>query len=707
MNSAKWIWKREENRANTWMCFAKDFICEDPSALRMLRIAADTKYWLWINGRTVLREGGLKRGRSPCSTYYDELEVSGFMTKGMNRMAILVWYFGKDGFSHVSSGRGGLYAEMTSGDNTELVSDESWKAVRHAAFTGAPEGAEGPNFRLPESDIYYDAAREPGPWTEPDFDLSAWENAEAWDDGEARAFGAFVKRPLPFFRFSELTDFINSAEVKNLRIEKNTTLALRLPANLQFMPFLQVEAPRGKTITVRTESYSTAGAPGVNGLQCVYRTKEGLQAFESPAWMNGETALFELPAGITVRTLRYRKTEYAANQAGSFSCDDPFLNRLWEKCRRTLQLCMRDTYMDCPNRERAQWWGDANIEMEMASYCMDAGADSLYENGVYTMAEWYEAAGDMLTVVPCGSERFELPFQNLAGIRGFVTYYRHTGRLELIRKAYPMARAYVLRYETDARGLAVHCPGSWDWPDWGENADTVIMENAWLCLALDACADMADLLCLPEDAGLFRRRAAGIRRAARTERNADGAFYHRTENGKPDDRANALAVLAGFCEEADMEGVLNILRNTENASPYMEKTVLEALCEAGRTEEAIRRMRRRWAAMTEDDYSTLWELWTKEASLNHGWSGGPLIILSKSVAGIRAEGDGSRYTIAPNLCGLRHIDCTAPTRFGPLRVRIDRDAKRMEVTYPKALSVTILPSSGKEREAWTVISGNL
>lgn len=118
-------------------------------------------------------------------------------------------------------------------------------------------------------------------------------------------------------------------------------------------------------------------------------------------------------------------------------------------------------------------------------------------------------------------------------------------------------------------------------------------------------------------------------------------------------------------------------------------------------------MRRRWAAMTEDNYSTLWELWTKEASLNHGWSGGPLIILSKYVAGIRAEGDGSRYTVAPELCGLRQVDCTAPTRFGPLRVRIDRDAKRMEVTYPKALSVTILPPSGEEREAWTVISGNL
>ncbi|MFR7465122.1 MAG: hypothetical protein ACLUVG_09725 [Phocaeicola vulgatus] len=30
---------------------------------------------------------------------------------------------------------------------------------------------------------------------------------------------------------------------------------------------------------------------------------------------------------------------------------------MWEKSQRTLYITMRDTYMDCPDRERAQWWG--------------------------------------------------------------------------------------------------------------------------------------------------------------------------------------------------------------------------------------------------------------------------------------------------------------------------------------------------------------
>ena len=478
MKTAKWIWLRSENRENTWMCFAKDFVPESPSEPWVLRVAADSKYWLYINGQTVLREGGLKRGRSPHSTYCDEIDISGFLAPGVNRLAVLVWYMGRDGFSHLSSGRGGLYVETVSPAGSGLVSDAGWKARRHPAYLQAPEGEKRPNFRLPESDIWYDAAREPGPWTDRGCDLSKWENAEVWSGEEAEVFGRLIRRPLPFFRFGGLTDFGNTPDVQGMTTERDTTLVMQLPANVQFTPFLRVEAPAGKRIEICTETYGTPNAPDVNGLRSIYITKEGLQEYESLGWLNGETALFHLPAGITIHALGYRGTEYAADRAGSFRCDDDFLNRLWEKAYHTLHLCMRDTFMDCPNREHAQWWGDADIEMQMAVYCMDTNANALYENGAETMAAWYEATGEMLTVIPCGNARFELPLQNLAGIRGFMTYYRHTGRFGLIQKVYAMARQYVLQYDLDSRGLAVHRPGSWDWPDWGDNADPVIMENA-------------------------------------------------------------------------------------------------------------------------------------------------------------------------------------------------------------------------------------
>ena len=709
MHTAKWIWQRSENQENTWMCFAKDVALENPRGPWILRIAADTKYWLYINGQTAVREGGLKRGRSPASTYFDEVDISTFLEDGINRIAVLVWYMGKNGFSHLSSGRGGLYIETVSPDGNALVSDAGWKVRKHPAYLQVPEGEEGPNFRLPEPDIWYDASRDMMPWKEKGTDLSGWDSADVWSDEEAKAFGTPVRRPIPFFRFGNLTSFVNSEEVQGLKTDRDITLAMHLPSNLQFTPWLRLEAPAGKRIIIRTETYETANAPGVNGLRSVYITKDGLQEYESLGWLNGQTALFQLPAGITVHALKYRETEYAVNRAGSFRCEDPFWNRLWEKAYHTLHLCMRDTFMDCPNRERAQWWGDADTEMQMALYCMDTSAHALYENGVYTMVSWYEETGSMLTVVPCGNARFELPFQNLAGIRGFMTYYRHTGRRDLIEKAYPMAKQYVLQYRTDDRGLAVHRTGSWDWPDWGDNADIVIMENAWLCLAMDACAGMAEVLEKTQDAEDLRKRADRIRLAVRSLTRADGVFYHHTQNGEPDDRANALAVLAGCANQENMDSIAGGLESTENASPYMEKTVLEALCEMNRADAAMKRMRRRYAAMTEDDSSALWELWTPEASQNHGWSGGPLIILSRYIAGIRLEGDGRSCTIAPNPCGLKHIECVCPTRFGPLTVKMDQEpsGKRLEVIRPREMTAEVLVPGGEDENKWNIVSRSM
>ena len=77
---AKWIWDEDNlTEQNVWMCFNKrvslDKIPEELTA----HISADSKYWLYINGETVVFEGSVKRGPDENSGYYDSIDISPFL----------------------------------------------------------------------------------------------------------------------------------------------------------------------------------------------------------------------------------------------------------------------------------------------------------------------------------------------------------------------------------------------------------------------------------------------------------------------------------------------------------------------------------------------------------------------------------------------------------------------------------------------------
>ena len=132
---------------NQWIIFRKVVNVTGDPAKNFVKIAADSKYWLWVNGELEVFEGGLKRGPNHTDTYVDNVKLK-HLKKGENTIAVLVWYYGRQGFSHRSSGTAGLYFDMTVGGK-HYVGDGTWKTKMHPAYY-TPAG-ELPNYRLPES----------------------------------------------------------------------------------------------------------------------------------------------------------------------------------------------------------------------------------------------------------------------------------------------------------------------------------------------------------------------------------------------------------------------------------------------------------------------------------------------------------------------------------------------------------------------------
>ena len=664
---AKWIWDEENlTQKNVWMCFSKKVNIDKVPEKLMADISADSKYWIYINGETVVFEGNVKRGPDKSSGYYDSVDIAPYLKEGENSICALVWYWDNEtSYSYCGSGQGGFIFEAISEDIT-IVSDKTWKVKRNSAYIDS--SLYPPNYRLPEYSIYFDAREDIGDWTGEDYDASSWKNATEYAIGGEGAYGRLYPRGIPFIKDYGLKEYENSKDYENYTVKKlfGEKITVDIPYNAQLTPYLKIIAPEGKKIRITTENTL------IGAVSSTYITKEGEQEFEALGWFNGEHISYKIPKGVTVVSLMYRETGYDSDFCGDFRCDDEFMNSLWQKSLRTLYVTMRDNFMDCPDRERAQWWGDVTSEMIMTMYSMDSNSYLLYQKGVEAMLSHIDETKVLQTVVPISGDYFELPVQQLAGIVGFITYYEYTGDVAFIEKVYDAALDYLKLWEIGENNLVVHRSGSWDWPDWGSKADMTAIENAWVYYALSSVEKMAELLGKDGDLSFIAERKEAISEGYKALWTEEG--FRSDDAEKCDDRANALAVLAGLAEKEQYGTILNVLTNTKNASPYMEYYVLEALCKMGEYEAARDRIKDRYEDMVNKDYSTLWEFWNSwQGTMNHAWSGGPLVIMSKHFAGIAPLKAGyEKVKIEPQYALSDSLSCCVPSVKGLVTLKYEK-----------------------------------
>ena len=693
----QWIsTERSQSQTNEWLAYRKTFTLSDVPAALTARIAADSKYWMWINDRLVVFEGGLKRGPAPGATYFDEVEIAPWLKPGQNTVAVLVWHFGKSGFSHASTGRAGLLFDAQS-PAFSLVSDASWRCTLYTAYenTSAPH----PNFRLPESNIRFDAQKEIKDWH-----LSSFKGnlpqALVLARAEAYRFGKLVARPIPVWKDYGLRGYEAIRKSAN-----GDTLFCRLPYNCHVTPYLHVEAEAGKTIGMLTDNYEGGSEKNVRG---EYVTRAGEQTYESLGWMNGHEVIYIIPDGVVVKDVKYRETGYNADFAGSFSSDDPFLNELWKRSARTLYVTMRDTYMDCPDRERAQWWGDEVNELGEAFYALDPRGQKLALKGIYELMNWQRGDGVIFSPVPSVNWGRELPLQMLAsvGYYGFYTQYFYSGDSTFVPVIYDRLHRYLHEvWQPEANGLVTERSGDWNWGDWGEHVDMGVLTNCWYYLALKAELNFAAMLGKEDDVRMLTGMMNSFVSCFNTKYWNGLAYRSPGYKGETDDRAQAMAVVSGLAAADKYPALLQVFKKEYHASPYMEKYVLEALFRMGEADFALSRMKDRYSKMMGyKDYTTLFEGWGIGAdgfgggTINHAWSGGPLTILSQLLCGIEPTSPGFKtFKIAPRMGSVGNASAKVSTHHGLIEVTITRKGKAMTIhaVVPPGTEAEICFPNGK------------
>ncbi|MBQ8178050.1 MAG: alpha-L-rhamnosidase N-terminal domain-containing protein, partial [Clostridia bacterium] len=247
--TAKWIWDKETlTEKNVWTCLSKKVVLDSVPSELIADISADSKYWLYINGKNVVFEGSVKRGDG--FGYYDSVDVAPYLNVGENSICALVWFWGSEkNYSYNSSGQGGFIFEAISED-LSVISDSTWKVKRNDAYVDSIFNQ--PNYRLPEYSIHYDARKELGDWLSAGYDSSTWENATEYDRGGEGPYGKLYSRGIPMLKDYGLKDYENSKDYENYTVTKlgGEKITVDIPYNAQFTPYLKVVAPAGKKIKI-------------------------------------------------------------------------------------------------------------------------------------------------------------------------------------------------------------------------------------------------------------------------------------------------------------------------------------------------------------------------------------------------------------------------------------------------------------------------
>ena len=532
-------------------------------------------------------------------------------------------------------------------------------------------------------DIAYDARLDTCRADDPAFDGSALPAAAERET----TFGEMLQRPIPLFFISETQPYQTVEIVSGGNTADDILHAGHLPWHLHVCPSLHVRATGGECIRIQTDRYTIPGGPGddhnrYNGHKLQYVCREGDQTFTSPYWLTGETVFYQIPESVEILQLGYRETRYDTEIAGHFHCEDPVMDTLWQKAARTLMVCMRENFMDCPDRERGQWIGDVSVQVPQVYLALNRNADALVEKAIRDFL--FLRKGDVLVGNVPGIHFSELPAQSLCAISEYgmvAEYWRYTGNKPLLSVAFEPIVRYLKCWETDERGLIKTRSGDWAWHDHLFNVDTAVLENAWYASALRFSLTTADILDDHRFDDYLRERLLGIE-AAFHDIFWQGHGYGTTF--MMDERANAMAVLSGLAGKETWPAIYRILVSVQTCTPYMERFVLESMCRMGYIEDAVRRVRQRYTEMAESPDSTLWEDFHFFGTHNHAWSGAPMVVLSRYVAGICLD-DMHKGVLhiqpSPLSLGMPviNLETAVPTGAGLVSLRITEEEDRLHI----------------------------
>ncbi len=737
---AKWIWiPGKHDQPNIYIFARKKFELKSTPAKAVIFCSAISHYKLYVNGKYLGR--GPARN-APGHLFYDSFDITPYLKRGKNVIGFIVHNFGVTTAFSIKA-PGALICQLETGRSVHdsfVATDETWKVTLAEAWQ--PFGVRlGEYLGFQE---VYDARLSLGDWTVPAYDDSNWQEPEVLGKPPCEPFGNLEPRITPqyyeqsllpvrlvWFRGNDNQNDILPDEITRIAAEEELTeinpRSLKDVSNLFFRSTKPavIKCPKdsgasllldfGKQVFGTFELRLKGAGEGIIDLTYAeslidqriaynptsppysdrYIMRKGRQVwhtFEPRAFRYLQLDLRGLTGQVSIERIQVQQIAYPAPNLGSFECSDEQLNKIWNAGINTLKLCIEDSIVNTPKRERRTTWQDLYIGSRAAFQVL--GDTNLLYSSVLIGLRQQNEDGSVPAWAPAPADKAD-PKSAMFFLWCVLECCRQTGDPDLIKNSAFAAKrliAWLGRYVGPDGLLQNEILADNPFEDCGLN-----------CIYRETLRRAAKILEMAGDfetASLYRDASDDIRLAInkflwspRAALYADGRKSRRQSDNFSREN-NILALFADIPDHYQRAALIRQLEAEQSelpqiVSPFYASLLIEGLCLPGRYEEAVRIIREGWGNMAES--GVFWEFFDGSGVQCRAWSLGPVADLGERILGVKPL-FGNKFQIAPHSGGLSWAKGLVPTRYGNILIDWKVSARRfsMKLRIPEGAEAEVL-----------------
>ena len=712
----------------------------------VVHVTADNRYQLWVNGARVVwgpARGDLNHWR------YETIDLAPHLRAGKNVLAAVVWNYGELAPEAQVTWRTGFLIQGDTKAEQAVNSNETWKAVRNAAYAPIPfTHAQMRGYFVVGPGERVDGARVPWGWEGADFDDSAWAAAQpVVADGRASGSprGAqdgpnrwmLVPRSIPLMeeRPERLSAVRQSVGVAVPASFPKSTGPITVPAGTRARllldqghlttayPVLDFSGGAGATITLGyAESlYLPKAQGGGKGNRNEVDGKEFVGNFDvivadgggrrrySPLWWRTyrylELTVETRGEPLVIDDLSGIYTGYPFERRSRIDTGSAVVPQILDVGWRTARLCAHESYMDCPYYEQLQYAGDTRIQALVSLYT--SGDARLVKNAISQLNDSRTAEGATMSRAPTRQQQYIPPF-SLWWIGMVHDYDTYVDDRAFVREMLPGVRA-VLQYfgrHQKANGSLGPLPW-WNYVDWTtewrsgvpprEADGSSAPLDLQLLLAYDWAARLEGDIGSKALASEYAAAATQLRATIRSLYWDEGRrlFADTPVHRQFSQHANVLAVLAGVSTGDDARDLIGrIIGDTSltQCSYYFRHYLHQAVNQVGLGDRYLDLLGE-WEGMLARGLTTFAERYDAPGNSSrsdcHAWSSSPNFEVFRTVLGIDSAAPGfARVRVRPFPGKLERVSGSVPHPKGEVAVSLEQTAGglRAEVTLPAGVS---------------------